>query len=108
MTDQNVIQAPSAGEPEWQGDVLPKLDTILGGLLIPNQAMSKALARKIKELNSLMETAYLALVSDIEGFTYMEFRERVDRNLAARQAIRTFFGWPESFKGKGKENAHAE
>jgi hypothetical protein len=42
------IEVPAAGEPEWKGEVTEdKLTLILGGLLIPNQAFGKAMARKL-------------------------------------------------------------
>jgi hypothetical protein len=44
------IQVPSAGEPEWQGEITDsQLTQVIGGLLIPNQAFSKAMARKLRE-----------------------------------------------------------
>jgi bacteriocin-like protein len=44
------IEVPSAGEPEWQGEITEdKLAQVIGGLLIPNQAFSKAMARKLRE-----------------------------------------------------------
>jgi bacteriocin-like protein len=44
------IEVPSAGQPEWQGEITEdKLAQVIGGLLIPNQAFSKAMARKLRE-----------------------------------------------------------
>jgi hypothetical protein len=44
------IQAPPAGQPEWQGEITDgQLTQVIGGLLIPNQAFSKAMARKLRE-----------------------------------------------------------
>jgi hypothetical protein len=48
MTDP--IEVPAAGEPEWQGEITEgKLTQVIGGLLIPNQAFAKAMARKLRE-----------------------------------------------------------
>ena len=44
------IAVPSAGEPEWRGEITEgKLTLVISGLLIPNQAFAKAMARKLCE-----------------------------------------------------------
>jgi hypothetical protein len=44
------IKVPAIGEPEWQGKITEgKLTQVIGGLLIPNQAFAKAMARKLRE-----------------------------------------------------------
>lgn len=50
------IKVPSAGEPEWQGEITDaQLDEVLGGLLIPNQAFAKALAREVKQARAALK-----------------------------------------------------
>jgi hypothetical protein len=50
MSDEAmIVNVPAVGEPEWQGEITDgKLDLVICGLLIPNQAFSKALARALK------------------------------------------------------------
>jgi hypothetical protein len=44
------IEVPSAGEPEWQGEITDgQLTQVIGGLLVPNQAFAKAMARKLRD-----------------------------------------------------------
>ena len=48
MTDP--IAVPSAGEPAWEGVITDtKLEQVIGGLLVPNQAFSKALAIALRD-----------------------------------------------------------
>jgi len=48
MTDEP-IQVPSAGEPEWTGEITEgRLDDVISGLLVPNQGFAKAMARKLR------------------------------------------------------------
>jgi len=45
------IKVPAIGEPEWKGEITDgKLEQVISGLLIPNQALAKAMARQLFEL----------------------------------------------------------
>jgi hypothetical protein len=60
MTEQarrpEVISVNSAGDPIWKGEITDyQVDMVLGGLLIPNQSFSKAMALEIKTLREQKE-----------------------------------------------------
>lgn len=41
---------PAIGQPEYEGEITDgTLTQIIGGLLVPNQGMAKAIARKLRE-----------------------------------------------------------
>jgi hypothetical protein len=90
------IKVPSAGEPEWQGEITEdKLTQVIGGLLIPNQAFSKAMAREITALRTQVERLSAPVtdaewveycVSNDDGMTWASVRrDDISALLAARK-----------------------
>jgi hypothetical protein len=64
-----IIKVPSIGAPAWEGEITDnKLEQVIGGLLIPNQAFAKALAMELRRTRA--ENARLkAPISDEEAYS---------------------------------------
>lgn len=51
--EPEVVNVPSAGQPAWKGEITDRvIEMVIGGLLTPNQALSKALAMEVRELRA--------------------------------------------------------
>jgi hypothetical protein len=66
-----VVKVPSAGQPAYEGEITTQqLDEIIGGLLIPNQAVAKALAKEVQVLRDQLNGCKIASRNYADGVAY--------------------------------------